>query len=308
MINADGLQPAQNQEGAVDVVHAPAPEPASIRLLLAENELNGLLDALVSARIAIAGQHLQHAPGNVHRRRIEHGVVIGEGDVLEDHLGIVFVEAAPAAVLALHGELPCDGALGHLMLVALAGIVHLVERHQHLRGVVGVGIKLVVELEVPAAGLGVGNLHGPVALVANLFGEHPIHGLEQARVVALHAGLAQGEDRLRRIPHRRDSRQHTEGRLGHHVIGRLFDAQLFKLIARPDHLRIVLGVTQAAKSDDGVQHGRIDRAQAVSHLQPRQQPLFRALESQRAQRADMHRFGPVHEPVKNDKEVAPREE
>ncbi len=73
---------------------------------------------------------------------------------------------------------------GHLVLIALAGIVHLAQRQQHLRGVVGVGIKLVVELEVPAAGLGVGHLHGPVALVANFFGEHPIDGLDHARIVA----------------------------------------------------------------------------------------------------------------------------
>ena len=71
-------------------------------------------------------------------RRIEHGVVIGEGDVLEDHLGVVFVEAAPAAVAALHGEFPLDGALRNLVLIALAGIVDLVQGEQNLRGVIGV--------------------------------------------------------------------------------------------------------------------------------------------------------------------------
>ena len=117
--------------------------------------LMAFCDALVFARVAVDGQHLQHAAGDVDRRRIEHGVVVREGDVLEDHLGVVFVEAAPAAVAALHGELPLDGALRDLVLIALAGIVDLAEREQNLSGVVGVGIKLVVELEVPAAGLDV---------------------------------------------------------------------------------------------------------------------------------------------------------
>ena len=56
---------------------------------------------------------------------------------------------------------------GDFVLIALAGVVDLVQREQDLRCVVGVGIKLVVELEVPAAGFGVGHLDGPVALVAN---------------------------------------------------------------------------------------------------------------------------------------------
>ena len=194
------------------------------------------------------------------------------------------------------------------MLVALAGIVHLVERQEHLRGVVGIGIKLVVELEVPAAGLGVAHLHGPVALVANLFREHPIRCLEHPWVSARHARLAQCKDRLRRIPNRRDTGRHAEGGLGHYVISQLFDAQLLELVARPYHLRIVFGVAQAAQRNDGVQHGRIDGAQPVRHLQPLQQPFFRLLEGQCAEWANMNRFRRVHDPVKNDEEVTPRKQ
>ena len=41
----------------------------------------------------------------------------------------------------------------HLVLVALARIVDLAQRQQHLRGIVRIRIKLVVELEIPAARL-----------------------------------------------------------------------------------------------------------------------------------------------------------
>ena len=88
-----------------------------------ENELDGLLYALVFARVAVGGEHLEHSSRDVDRRRIKHRVVVGKRDVLEDHLGVVFVEAAPAAVTALHGKFPIDGALSNLVLVALAGIV-----------------------------------------------------------------------------------------------------------------------------------------------------------------------------------------
>ena len=87
-----------------------------------------------------------------------------------------------------------------------------------------------------------------------------------------------------------------------------FDAELLKLVARANHLRIVFGVAQAAQRDDGVQHGRIDGAEAVGHLQPLQHPLLRLLQRELAQRANVHRFGPVHHAIENEEEIAPGDE
>ena len=42
--------------------------------------------------VAVGRKHLENAAGDVHGRRIEHGVVVGEGDVLEHHAVVVFVE------------------------------------------------------------------------------------------------------------------------------------------------------------------------------------------------------------------------
>ena len=240
--------------------------------------------------------------------RIEHRVVIRERDVLEDHLGVVFVEAAPAAVAALHGQFPLDGARGNLVLIALARIVHLVQGEQHLGGVVGVGIELVVEFEVPAARLGFGHLDRPIALVANFLGEKPVGGLDHAGMVPGNAGFAEHIDSLRGVPDRRNGRLHAERGLGHVGGGRLLDAQLFKLVARADDLRIVFGVAQAAQRDDGVEHGRIDGAEAVGHLQPLQHPFLRFAQGHRAQGADVDRLGEMHETVENEKEIPPGDE
>ena len=109
--DAHGLQASQHEERPVEIVDAPAPKPASVRLLFFEDELDRLLHSLVATGVAVVREHLQDAAGDVDRRRIEHRVVVGERDVLEDHLRVVFVEAGPATVLALHGEDPVQRPL-----------------------------------------------------------------------------------------------------------------------------------------------------------------------------------------------------
>src|SRR5271156_5152116 len=175
--DADGFKTPQDQEGAIDIVDAPAAEPASVLFLLVVNELDGALDALVLAAVAVGGKRFENAAGDVHGRRIEHGVVVGEGDLFEDHLRVVPIEAGPAAIFALHGEDPFDGALRYVVLIALAGIVHLVQGQQHLAAVVHIGVELIIELEIPATGLRFGILYGPIPFVADLFRQHPVGGL-----------------------------------------------------------------------------------------------------------------------------------
>ena len=52
-----------------------------------------------------------------------------------------------------------------------------------MRGVIHVGIKLVVELEVPARWRGLAILHAPVALARDLLLQHPLGRLHQTRIV-----------------------------------------------------------------------------------------------------------------------------
>jgi len=148
---------------------------------------------------------------------------------------VLSLSKLPSRVLALHGKLPRDGALHDLVLIGSRGLSTLVERHQHLSGVVGVGIKLVIEFKIPAAR----------SVLRTFTSSRPCGGtslrasnprLEHARVVARCARLAQGKDRLR-VSHTATCTASCGSRLRHRFAGRLLDAQLFKLIARPDHLR-----------------------------------------------------------------------
>src|SRR5581483_1004327 len=107
----DCLEAPQHQERAVEIIDTPAAKPAAVRLLLGEDKLDSLLYTAVFARVAVGRQRLENSAGDVHCGRIQHRVVVCEGDVLENHLGVVFIEAGPAAVFALHREDPLDGAL-----------------------------------------------------------------------------------------------------------------------------------------------------------------------------------------------------
>ncbi len=70
-----------------------------------------------------------------------------------------------------------------LVLVSLPRIVDTVQRQQHLASIIHIRIKLIVELEVPAARLDVLHLLRPVALMPDFFREHPVRRLQQARIV-----------------------------------------------------------------------------------------------------------------------------
>ena len=78
--------------------------------------------------------------------------MIGKRNVLEHHAVVVFVERRPAAVLALHRQDPVDGALHRFALVAPLLVFTRLSASITMRAVIDIGIKLVVELEVPAAG------------------------------------------------------------------------------------------------------------------------------------------------------------
>ena len=227
--------------------------------------------------VAIGRHHLQDAAGNVDRRRIEHGVVIGEGHVLKHHAVVVLVERSPAAVLALHGEDPVDGALDGLALVATVGMLDAAQRKANHCAIIHIRVKLVVKLEVPSARLALLVLDLPVAGIANLLLQNPVGALHHARIVRGHSRFAQGEHGIGGIPHGRHARLHAE-RVA------FLDAQLFELIEGADHLRIVERISLAAQGNDGVHHRGIDGAQTVAHLEALEHPLL-ALASARSNAA-----------------------
>jgi len=154
------------------------------------------------------------------------------GDVLEHHLVIIFVERCPAAVFALHGKYPVNRALHRLPLVAPVRMLHAAQSQTNHRAIVHVRIKLIVKLEVPSARLALLVLDLPVADVSHLLLQNPIRALHHPRIVGRHARLSQSEQRVCRIPHGRHAGLHAERVF-------FFDSEFFELIQRSNHLRIV---------------------------------------------------------------------
>ena len=143
--------------------------------------------------VAVRRQHLENPPCDIHRRWIQHGVVVGKRNVLEDHSVVVFVERSPAAITALHGENPVDGALDRLSLIAAVRMLDVSQCQAHHGAVIHVGIKLVVEFEIPTAGLAFPVLHFPIAHGADLLLQDPVGALDHAGIIRRHSAFAEGE-------------------------------------------------------------------------------------------------------------------
>jgi hypothetical protein len=60
----------------------------------------------VIAAHAVRRQRFQRAPGDIGAGGVEHGVVIGEGNVVEKLPVVVGVEGRPSAIARLHGQQP----------------------------------------------------------------------------------------------------------------------------------------------------------------------------------------------------------
>src|SRR6185436_2546416 len=90
---------------------APAPIPRAILLLMLAYEANRVPHLRMVQTHTFVTKQLQNARGDVGAFGVEHGVVVGKRDFLQDVLGAVLVEGAPAAVFALEGEGPVEAAL-----------------------------------------------------------------------------------------------------------------------------------------------------------------------------------------------------
>ena len=149
------------------------------------------------------------------------------------------------------------------------------QRQANHRTVIHIGIKLVVEFEVPSARLALLVLDLPVPRIPHLFLQDPVRALHHSSIVRGNSRLAEGEHGICRIPDWGHARLHAEGFT-------FLDSQLLELIQRPDHLRIIERISLAAHGNDGVHHRRINCPQPVAHFQALQHPLLRALQRDRA--------------------------
>src|SRR5215813_5090625 len=79
-ITADISQPTKDDAGAIQIVHAPSAVPATLRLLLALQELNCAVDNLAVHGIMCPAKHLKNPSGQVGGWRVYHGFQVAISD------------------------------------------------------------------------------------------------------------------------------------------------------------------------------------------------------------------------------------
>ena len=164
------------------------------------------------------------------------------------------------------------------------------QRQTNHGAIVNVRVKLVIKLEVPAAGLSLRIFHFPIPDRPHLPLQNPIGAPDHAGIIARHSALTERKHCVCRVPHGRHARLHAESVF-------FLDAEFFEFVERSDHLGIVHRIPETAKCDDGVQHGGVDCAQAIAHFEVRQHPLLRLLERDEPQRTNVHPLEPVRHAI-----------
>src|SRR2546425_10922704 len=272
----DGREPPEHGPGPVDVVHAPAPEPRAVVALRAADERQRAARRLEVAPVPHRPHQLESTTGEIFRRRVEERAVVGEGDVVEVQLVVVRVERGPATVSALHAEEPAEPALlgrSHPFEAA-----HLLERHQHHRAVVEVGIEVVGVLERPAARLYPPSPCLPVARYEDLAFEQPLGGPAQRWIVGRAPAFEERSHRQRRVPYGRRT----------WLVGQLFlvlDRERLHFLELADHEGMVVRVPEQSHGENRIRHRRIDAAEAARHHEALLQPEAGRLERAPAERA-----------------------
>src|SRR5215472_9168990 len=132
---------------------------------------------------AEAAKAFNNTRSDVGSRRIDHGIVISEGNVAEELAIVVPVERSPAPIAVLHTEQPLNTAANSAFQSFGVWISHALEGHQNESGVVDVWIKIIAKFKRPAAWFGVFILDLPVARAKHLLREHPIRGFNKRGMV-----------------------------------------------------------------------------------------------------------------------------
>src|SRR5699024_7564141 len=173
----------EHRPGTVDVVCAPATIPAAPGCLLLAQESPDTVQSGWVTVFAETAEQGGDTGADVASRRVEQGAVIGKRNFVEVVILVVGVECGEAAVTRLHGAEPVRGSPDGVTVMRITGLHH---GPGGRRRVVEIGIRIITELEWPAAAGCFGMVALPVTgCVQQLALAQPV----QATAGRGHAGL-----------------------------------------------------------------------------------------------------------------------
>src|SRR6266567_1679611 len=94
----------------VNVVDAPPAVPSSLGRLVAVEEVESPLHDRMRTGPAGRSKKFQHPSRHVGRRRIDHRIVVGKGNVSQGLAVVIAIEGSPAAIAVLHAHDPVGTA------------------------------------------------------------------------------------------------------------------------------------------------------------------------------------------------------
>ena len=208
----NGFERAQHAAGAVDVIHAPAPDTMRLRGLIASAGMRyRALNRRMRRRPAeLCPRHSIDARGHVRGRGIDHRVVIGKRNLCQEDAVVVVVECAPAAVAILHAEQPGQAAARCLHASVLARNAPRAAAPSARTPCRPRPDRNRCEIQSPAAGRRVldSSLASRPARESDFRAAiGPRFATTDARH---HSGLFQRHHGDRRVPHRRNARLHPQ--------------------------------------------------------------------------------------------------
>src|SRR5262249_38853925 len=101
-VTANICQSTQHEAGSVQIVHTPSAVPATLRLLLTLQEPDCSVDNLAVHGIMRPAKHLKNPSSQIGSGRVDHGLKVAIGDLVQQLRRIVDVKSSPATVLTLH--------------------------------------------------------------------------------------------------------------------------------------------------------------------------------------------------------------
>ena len=106
-LDPGGDQGGHDRARAVDVVRAPAAEPGPVGLLVLQQPDHAAAAGGLAGK-TLGGERLDDVRGDVGARRVDHRAEVAERQLVHQLAGVVRVERAPPAVLALHALEPAQ--------------------------------------------------------------------------------------------------------------------------------------------------------------------------------------------------------